>query len=85
MDLGQGLRYGTLGGCAPRIGLQGTRIPAFATAGIKQIVNGPDGYTPDGRCLMGPVPGVKNVIAVASSNVTVRWRWLYRMFRPRSV
>ena len=33
------------------------RIPRFGEVGIKTVINGPDGYTPDGRCLMGPVPG----------------------------
>src|SRR4029077_20693 len=33
------------------------RIPAFGDAGLKTVINGPDGYTPDGKCLMGPVPG----------------------------
>jgi dimethylglycine dehydrogenase len=47
----------------------GTRIPAFATAGIKQIVNGPDGYAPDGRCLMGPVPGLENFHVLAGFSI----------------
>ena len=38
------------------------RVPLFADAGIKTIVNGPDGCTPDGRCLMGPVPGTANLL-----------------------
>lgn len=33
------------------------RIPLFGDAGIRTVVNGPDAYTPDGRCLMGEVPG----------------------------
>ncbi len=36
------------------------RVPSFAEAGIQSVVNGPDGYTPDGHCLMGPVPGLPN-------------------------
>ena len=32
--------------------------PAFGeTRASRRSINGPDGYTPDGRCLMGPVPG----------------------------
>ena len=42
----------SLAGCA-------RRIPVFADAPIRRIVNGPDGYTPDGHCLMGPVPGLE--------------------------
>jgi dimethylglycine dehydrogenase len=47
----------------------GTRIPAVASAGIKQVVNGPDGYTPDGRCLMGPVPGLRDFHVLAGFSI----------------
>ena len=33
--------------------------------GIKTVINGPDGYTPDGRCLMGPVPGQSGLHVLA--------------------
>ena len=36
------------------------RFPALEKAGIKQIINGPFTFTPDGNPLVGPVPGVKN-------------------------
>ncbi len=36
------------------------RIPAFAEAGIKQIVSGPITHTPDSGYLMGPAPGLRN-------------------------
>jgi dimethylglycine dehydrogenase len=45
------------------------RVPAFADAGIKDIINGPDGYTPDGRCLMGPVPGLKDFHVLAGFSI----------------
>src|SRR5262249_43921095 len=45
------------------------RIPGFDEIGIKCVVNGPDGYTPDGRCLMGPVPGVRNMFALAGFSI----------------
>ena len=45
------------------------RVPAFANAGIKTIINGPDGYTPDGRCLMGPVPGLKDFHVLAGFSI----------------
>ena len=45
------------------------RVPAFANAGIKTIVNGPDGYTPDGRCLMGPVPGLRDFHVLAGFSI----------------
>ena len=37
------------------------RVPAFAEAGIKDIVNGPIAYTPDGSPLVGPAQGLRNV------------------------
>jgi len=33
------------------------RVPSFENAGIKDIVNGPISYAPDGNPLVGPVPG----------------------------
>ena len=36
------------------------RFPALEKAGIKQIINGPFTFTPDGNPLVGPVPEVKN-------------------------
>jgi dimethylglycine dehydrogenase len=45
------------------------RMPAFGTAGIKTVVNGPDGYTPDGRCLMGPVPGLRDFHVLAGFSI----------------
>jgi dimethylglycine dehydrogenase len=47
----------------------GRRVPAFADAGIKTVVNGPDGYTPDGRCLMGPVPGAPGLHVLAGFSI----------------
>lgn len=45
------------------------RIPAFADAGIRTVVHGPDGYTPDGLCLMGPVPEVANFHVLAGFSI----------------
>jgi dimethylglycine dehydrogenase len=45
------------------------RMPAFASAGIKNVVNGPDAYTPDGRCLMGPVPGLRDFHVLAGFSI----------------
>lgn len=41
------------------------RIPALATAGMKQLLNGPTSYTPDGNALMGWVPGVRNLFVLS--------------------
>jgi len=45
------------------------RIPCFENAGIKTVINGPDGYTPDGYCLMGPVPGLRNFHVLAGFSI----------------
>lgn len=41
------------------------RIPALAGAGMKQLLNGPTSYTPDGNALMGWVPGVRNLFVLS--------------------
>jgi glycine/D-amino acid oxidase-like deaminating enzyme len=46
-----------------------TRIPVLRDIGIRSIVNGPDGYTPDGRCLMGEVPGLRNFHVLAGFSI----------------
>ena len=45
---------------ADRLELAFERIPALGTAGIKNIINGPFVFSPDGNPMVGPVPGVKN-------------------------
>lgn len=47
----------------------GERIGAVAEAGIQRIVNGPDGYTPDGRCLMGWTPGFRNFFQLCGFSI----------------
>lgn len=47
----------------------GRRVPAFEDLGIKRIINGPDGYTPDGRCLMGPVAGTRGFWVLAGFSI----------------
>src|SRR5262249_48399913 len=47
----------------------GERIPAFAEAGIRTVVNGPDAYTPDGRCLMGWAPGARDMFVLAGFSI----------------
>jgi dimethylglycine dehydrogenase len=46
-----------------------SRVPAFANVGIKSIINGPDGYTPDGKCLMGPLPGLPGFHVLAGFSI----------------
>ncbi len=47
------------------LGLAQHRIPALATAGMKQLLNGPTSYTPDGNALMGWVPGLRNFFVLS--------------------
>ncbi len=43
-----------------RLAIGFERMPALEKAGIKNIVNGPFTFGPDGSPLIGPVPGLKN-------------------------
>ncbi|MDF2367177.1 FAD-dependent oxidoreductase [Sneathiella sp.] len=36
------------------------RFPVLETAGVKNVINGPFTFAPDGNPLVGPVPGLKN-------------------------
>jgi 4-methylaminobutanoate oxidase (formaldehyde-forming) len=45
------------------------RIPVLENAGLKHVINGPDAYTPDGRCLMGPVPGRRGLFVLAGFSI----------------
>ena len=51
------------------LALAADRVPAFGDVGIRSVVNGPDGYTPDGRCLMGWVPGVRDYFVLAGFSI----------------
>ena len=45
---------------AERLELGFERIPALAQAGIKDMINGPFTFGPDGNPMIGPVPGMRN-------------------------
>lgn len=45
---------------ADRLELGFERIPALATVGIKNAINGPFTFGPDGNPMMGPIPGIRN-------------------------
>ncbi len=51
------------------LGAAAGRIPSFGEVGIKRVINGPDGYTPDGRCLMGPIPGRPGLHVLAGFSI----------------
>ena len=44
------------------------RVPALETAGIKQLLNGPESFTPDGNFILGEAPELKNFYVGAGFN-----------------
>jgi len=36
------------------------RVPALSTAGVKDLINGPEAFTPDGNFILGEAPEVRN-------------------------
>lgn len=44
------------------------RIPALASAGVKQMINGLEGFTPDGNWMIGETPEVRNLFVGAGFN-----------------
>ena len=47
------------------------RMPIFANAGIKRIINGAIPHTPDGNPLVGPMPGVTNAWQCCGSSIGI--------------
>ena len=60
MKLGHELLEPKLENIQDRLEIGFKRIPALEKAGIKNIINGPFTFGPDGSPLIGPVPGIKN-------------------------
>jgi len=58
---GRSLFPGDLDRLVPYVEAATRRVPALENCGIKDIVNGPISYTPDGSPLIGPAWGVQNV------------------------
>ncbi len=44
------------------------RVPALETAGVKQLLNGPESFTPDGNFILGEAPELKNFYVGAGFN-----------------
>lgn len=59
-DFGHELLEPDIDRIAPSLEVGFRHFPAFERAGIKQIVNGPFTFAPDGNPLIGPINGVKN-------------------------
>lgn len=51
---------GDLDRLLPHVEAAARRVPSFENAGIKQIINGPIPYTPDGNPMVGPAFGLPN-------------------------
>lgn len=44
------------------------RTPCLGTAGIARLVNGPEAFTPDGNCILGPAPELENGFVAVGFN-----------------
>ena len=44
------------------------RVPALQTAGIKQLINGPESFTPDGNFILGEAPELRGLFVGAGFN-----------------
>ncbi|CAH2397673.1 GcvT family protein [Mesorhizobium ventifaucium] len=45
-----------------------TRVPALETVGVKQMINGPESFTPDGNFILGVAPECANMFVGAGFN-----------------
>ena len=52
----------------PMMELAMARVPALADAGVRELVNGPESFTPDGNFILGPAPGVQGFYVGAGFN-----------------
>ncbi len=59
-DFGHELLEPDIDRIAPSLQVGFEHFPAFQNAGIKQIINGPFTFAPDGNPLVGPVRGLQN-------------------------
>ena len=53
---------------APTMELAIGRVPALATAGINQLINGPESFTPDGNFILGEAPELAKFFVGAGFN-----------------
>ncbi|WP_293572700.1 FAD-dependent oxidoreductase [Phaeobacter sp.] len=59
-DFGHELLQPDLDRIADRLEMSFDRIPTIGQVGIKDMINGPFTFGPDGNPMIGPVPGMKN-------------------------
>ena len=60
MDFGHELLENKLDRIADSVEFAQRRFPLLGRVGIKNVINGPFTFAPDGNPLVGPVPGLKN-------------------------
>jgi 4-methylaminobutanoate oxidase (formaldehyde-forming) len=53
---------------APTMELAIGRVPALANAGLRQLINGPESFTPDGNFILGEAPELRNFYVGAGFN-----------------
>ena len=66
LNFGHELLDAKLENIQDRLAIGFKRMPALEKAGIKNIINGPFTFGPDGNPLIGPVPGKKNYWAAVA-------------------
>ena len=59
-NFGRELLPGDIDRLAPHIEAAVSRVPSFGSAGVKDVVNGPISYTPDGNPYLGRAWGLRN-------------------------
>jgi sarcosine dehydrogenase len=52
----------------PLLELAAGRVPAMQSAGIKQFINGPESFTPDGNFIVGEAPEVRGIFVGTGFN-----------------
>ncbi len=52
----------------PLLELAAGRVPAMESAGIKQFINGPESFTPDGNFILGEAPEVRGIFVGTGFN-----------------
>lgn len=60
-DFGHELLQSDIDRIAPSLEVGFKHFPAFQNAGIKQIINGPFTFSPDGNPLIGPIKGMRGM------------------------
>ena len=65
-DFGHELLQPDLDRIAPSLEVGFRHFPGLREAGIKQVINGPFTFAPDGNPLVGPVPGLTNYWAACA-------------------